>query len=463
MTADNEDVLEVDLLVVGGGMAGLTAGAFAARRGARVAVIEKAEEVGGSAVLSGGGLMRPDTAEDFVAVNPSGDPMFAELIVSNYDEAIQWVTSLGVEVTEPNATIRDLMGYPTSVCGIDIIGYIGRCAATIDRHGGVVLRSTQIVELLSDGGAVTGAVIAGPDGQHTVRAGRTLLATGGFHNDADLRGQHLGEYARSLIVRANPVSDGAGLRLATARGAATTEHMGRFYGHTIPWPLTRPFGRADYVRLIQPNLSTQSLLMNKDGCRFTDESWGYYRNAWAVVQQPDGHALLISNRRIRAADTAGGAPEKTLGYERVDRDDEARAAGANVAEADTLEELAELVKQWGYPNVDSVVSRYNAAVTAGTDLEPPRNRNREPLATGPYFAIEIQAVITNTWGGLRIDAGAHVLDAEGSPVPGLLAAGADVGAVFHEAYSGGLIFACISGIRAARTTLSELALDAAHA
>jgi predicted oxidoreductase len=41
--------------------------------------------------------------------------------------------------------------------------------------------------------------------------------------------------------------------------------------------------------------------------------------------------------------------------------------------------------------------------------------------------VELIPAITFTFGGLRVDADARVLNRRGSPIPGLLAAGADIG------------------------------------
>ena len=46
--------IETDLLVLGAGLAGMSAAGWAAQQGARVTVIEKAPAIGGSTLLSGG-------------------------------------------------------------------------------------------------------------------------------------------------------------------------------------------------------------------------------------------------------------------------------------------------------------------------------------------------------------------------------------------------------------------------
>ncbi len=74
--------------------------------------------------------------------------------------------------------------------------------------------------------------------------------------------------------------------------------------------------------------------------------------------------------------------------------------------------------------------------------------------------IEVIPAITFTFSGLRIDPQARVLDESGQPIPGLLAAGADAGGVFHRAYAGGLACALVFGLQAAATATAERAASA---
>jgi flavin-dependent dehydrogenase len=84
------EAIEVDLLVLGGGMAGMTAGAIAAGRGLSVGLVEKGPEIGGSAVLSGGGMIKLESPEALIGVNPGGDPRLARVLHENFDAVIDW-------------------------------------------------------------------------------------------------------------------------------------------------------------------------------------------------------------------------------------------------------------------------------------------------------------------------------------------------------------------------------------
>jgi succinate dehydrogenase/fumarate reductase flavoprotein subunit len=450
--SDNQ--LAVDLLVIGGGMAGMSAAAYAAREGAVVMVIEKGQAIGGSAVLSGGGLWAPTTPEALWEANPGGDPGLGRVIAERYRSAVDWIRSLGVTVSDP-MPMGHIQSFDCVGAMFDVLSYMRRCASIVEDAGGWVITSATVQSLMSSDGRVEGAVIRDAGGLATVRAPWTILATGGFQNDSDLRRTFIGEHAVDMIVRSNPQSSGDGLRLATSVGAALSAHMDRWYGHTIPWPLPNGLHPPDYIRMAQYFMSPRSLLLDSLGRRFIDESVAYYMNAWAVSRLPTGRALLVADDHVRQEDATG----QGIGSEYMDRPLEAAKEGAHVVEAPTLAGIAEGAAEWGYRDVERGVVEFNERVVADPSaMTPPRWRNRRVITEPPFFAIEVQPAITFTFGGIRIDESAHVLDEQGRPIPGLLAAGAEVGGMYHEAYGGGLAMSCIFGIQAAQVALPAAAV-----
>src|SRR5688572_14245996 len=89
-----------DLVVVGGGQAGLAAAAYAAERGLRVVVCEKTDRFGGSAALSAGILWTAPDVEMLRSVVPDGDPELGRLLVEGLEPAVDRVRDAGVPVTE---------------------------------------------------------------------------------------------------------------------------------------------------------------------------------------------------------------------------------------------------------------------------------------------------------------------------------------------------------------------------
>lgn len=443
------EALAADLLVIGAGMAGMTAAGYAAEHGATVVVVEKAHDIGGSAILSNGNVWTAATEEAALATNPYGIPDLVRTLVRNYDEGIDWVRRSGTEVSEPQA-MSEYMGFPARCFAIDILGYVERMRARVLAAGGWVVTDADVEELLIEAGAVVGARVRDRDGVAEIGSPWTLLSSGGFQNDAVLRREFLGPSGAELLVRSNPHSSGAGLRLGRAAGARLSPHMDSFYGHIMAWPL-RTLEPKDFIRLAQL-YSPHCVLLDFDGNRFVDESIAYHENARAISRVPAGRALLVGDESIRAVDRAGyGLTEQ------IDRPDEAALEGAHVAEADTFEGLEAAVADWGYRDVAPTLHRFNQLVVERpVALEPGRRRNRRPLSDRPYFAMEVQPTVTFTMGGLLIDAGARVLKTEtGDAVQGLLAAGADAGGLYHDAYLGGLAMALVFGMQAARTAVES--------
>jgi hypothetical protein len=280
-----------------------------------------------------------------------------------------------------------------------------------------------------------------------VRSRWTLLASGGFQNSTALRRDYLDVSHDDVIIRSNQYSEGRGLQLALSVGAALSPHMNSFYGHLMAAPLTQPVKASDYVRLAQL-YSPRGVLFNRSGERFCDESLSYHHNGRAVARLDEGRALLVGDDTVLAVDRSGYGGATEL----VDRIADARDAGARVAVAATFSELSKHVMTWGYSEIGPALERFNADMAGpGGDGSPPRKNARRPLNMPPYFAVEVQPAITFTMGGPLIDARARVLNANREPIDGLLAAGADAGGLYHEAYLGGISMGLTFGRRAAAT------------
>jgi succinate dehydrogenase/fumarate reductase flavoprotein subunit len=438
----------VDLLVLGGGMAGLSAAAFAARHGARVVLVEKAAAVGGSAALAGY-VWTARTPEVLAEIMPQGDPELGRVLVEGVGGGVDWIRSLGVECGDPVT----VMGYGRG-CQVDMQQYIRACEAAVRRAPGCrVLTSTTAVALLRTGGAVAGARLRAGDGTEEIVPARwTLLATGGFQNDPGLTGQHIHPRAAGIPRRTNPHSAGDGLRLGLDAGAAFGKAGAGFYGHLVPYPvsLTDP---ASFVEL-SLYYSEHGLLVNQDGRRFVDETVADHISTQAVLRQPNGRALLIADERVRREWIMAAYVD---GLQPVDKLAVVRRAGGRVALAEDLDELAYLPDDWGYDAtaVVETVRAFNAgASNGGTVLDPSRVNDAAPLDEPPYYVVEAQPAITSTQCGLLIDTCARVLDEVGAPIDGLLSAGGDSGGTFVHGYAGGLALALVFGLQAARLALA---------
>jgi succinate dehydrogenase/fumarate reductase flavoprotein subunit len=442
----------VDLLVLGAGMAGCAAATRAAREGASVVLVEKTSAIGGSAAYAGYVWSAP-TLDVMRRENPEADIELAGRLVEEYDVAVDWLRSLGVEVGKPVAVLGFGRGRT-----IDTANFLLACRRSMrETEGCELVLGARTERLLVEDRRVCGAVLRGADGEpREVRARTTLLATGGFGGDPELRAELIHPRARELTLRANRGSTGDGLRLGLSARAASGAPNAGFYGHLIPSRI----GYDDPYEFATLTFyhSEHAVLLNLEGRRFWDETIGDHITPMHLLEQPEARGLLIYDQFTR--DNWMMRPY-VEGVEPVDKFQLAYRRGARCAVADDLEEFGELPEEWGYPGpaVLASLEEFNRQCRIGAPV-PGRAKDGRPLTEPPFYVLEVVPAITFTFTGLRIDPRARVLDHGGEPIPGLLAAGADAGGVFVRAYAGGLANALVFGLQAADTALAAARVPA---
>lgn len=435
--------IECDLLVIGAGMAGLSAAGWAAERGAKVIVVEKAPAIGGSAVLSGGVLWTAASPEK-MAFYADGDRALGHVVFATYPDAIAWLRRRGVAIS-PRMNVLHGYGYQ-----IDIVDFARGCASLVEAAGGhVIVETTTSALITDDGGAVIGAQTSHADGDVTVLARSTILATGGFQASPELRARYIHPHAREMRLRSNPHSDGQGLRLGEAVGGEIAGTNPGFYGHLVSESDTWGEERL-YVMLSQYH-SDQALLLNEQGLRFCDETFGDHANTYQTLIQRNARALCVWDARVHAQHAT--QPIVAVGIP-VDKMQAALDHGGKGIVASAPSEIGAFASAQGFDGtqVERSIAAFNhAARHAWETLDPPRMDVCEPLDQAPFYALVVHPAITFTFGGLTIDPRARVLDHTGRPITGLLAAGSDAGGAFGTGYAGGLALAMTFGIVAART------------
>jgi succinate dehydrogenase/fumarate reductase flavoprotein subunit len=443
----------IDVLVCGGGMAGLCAAASAIEAGARPLVIEKGTEPGGSMRMSGGTIW---TAPDMAIMDrwvPGGDRERQRRLVEGLDPGLTWLESNGVTRRAPIATERQVGAE------VDPDELTVRLVRAIEAGGGRVLTHTALDGIEPGGGgsaprAVT--ILDAAGNRRMVRARSVVLATGGFGGGAELLNQYVGAYAHTMLLRANPNSVGDGLVAALGAGARTTPSMSTFYGHTMPAP-PADVPPSRWVSVTQ-YYTQDAILVNERGERFFDESGSMAdeRAPSEIVQQPGGHAWIVMDRRIHDDDPLPGRSPARV-----------RAAFANAVEAgapnvtaDTLEGLAEGIAAMGVDRAGflATIEAFGRAVTDGSaaDLRIPRLRGPFALVEPPFRALAVRPGITFTLGGIDVDTDLRVLDRDGRPIPSLYAAGADAGGTYDGGYMGGLVLGLVQGRAAGRAAASAV-------
>ncbi|NKQ54694.1 FAD-binding protein [Amycolatopsis sp. K13G38] len=425
----------VDLLVVGGGMAGLTAAARAARHGLDVLLVDSAPNLGGSALYAGY-LWTAPTIEAMDEANPHGDPALNAALVDGFGGAVDFLRGLEVPCGPAVPILRFGRGHQ-----FDTALYVDTCRKIV-QEGGTVLMSTTTEKLVVDAGVVTGAELTLPGGEsRTVTARATLLATGGFQADAGLRAELVHDSAREIPLRSNPFSRGDGLRLAQGAGGAAVNERGGFYGHLVPAHV--PLEPDVFVDLAL-YYSEHALLFNLAGERFIDETVGDHLNAMALLDQPEARGLLVTDARGYREFVTGAYVE---GAPATDKFALAWRRGGRCVIADDAEDFAAMPPEWGYDGAR--IAEQVARLARGEAAGPAREFDPRPLDELPYYVVETVPAITFPFAGVRIDPRGRVLSATAKVVPGLYAAGSDIGGLYVGAYAGGLAPAVVFALAGA--------------
>jgi succinate dehydrogenase/fumarate reductase flavoprotein subunit len=451
-----------DVLVIGGGGAGLAAAIEAAATRARVILLEKNPRLGGTTALSVGSITATRTphqlragiqdspaehGEDLAAINARrglpDNPELCRVLTENVADTFRWLLDLGVEFIgplpePPHRHSRMHCVLPTAR------SYIARLAQRAKSLGVEIRCHFTARELLTEATRVVG--VAGHDAEGRpvrVRAGATVLATGDFSGSGEMVEKHVSAAAMKAIP-VNPTNTGDGHRMALALGGRILNgqvalvsirflpperpsvmqsipplpvlaRLMRVAYESLPERIIRPFVMSFITSVLQPAKSIYqagAILVNRDGRRFGDETGDL---TLALPQQPGGAAFMLFDRRIAErfsrwpnfVSTAPGA-----GYAYVP--DYRRHRRDLWHQADTLENLARSLRMPG-DAMRKTVSEYNATAAGGERLG---------MSEPPFYALgPLHTVLVFTDGGLAIDTQLRVLGHSDEPIPGLYAAG----------------------------------------
>ncbi|KAK9451024.1 uncharacterized protein V1518DRAFT_171846 [Limtongia smithiae] len=462
MTAED---CATDILVIGGGMAGLSAAVAAVQTGVRVTVVEKSAQLGGSARLSAGMFWAPKDISIARKTIPDADPVLQAKYLSEYLAAVQWMRDQGIHVDEQfNGIMTIGIGFP-----VNMPQWLTACEKLL--AGGpvpatVLLNTSSVKLLMSNTFGVSGAVLTTKAGEcFTVKAAATIIATGGFQGCPELVSKHLGPGCDSIFVRSNPYSTGDGYKLIKQAGAGFSSGLSTFYGHLLPSPLARrDVDPTQFIHLAQFQ-SGWAVLVNEHGKRFCDETFGDEVNNQHLARQPNRRGYMILNEatRVRYA-----LSEVFPNAGKVDRLQMAKSVGGSVMTAETYAELVDkMASEWGLPKsqLTKTLDDFNVASSRAPGheailLDAPVGLNHAPHASlasaGPLWALAVQPSITFTYGGAKIDTSARVLTQDGVPVQGLYAAGMDAGGFSNYRYGGGLSLAFVTGRWAAHGAVGDV-------
>lgn len=439
--------ITVETLIVGAGAGGLVAALSAKDTGQEVLVLEADAVPSGSTALSAGlipaaGTVHQaqagieDSAERFAAdiqrkAKGENDPDLVARLAGGSAEAIDWLTerhglafSVVTNFDYPGHSVRRMHGLP-SRAGRELVDTL---AATCAKEEIDVLCEARVTTLYRAEDRITGVQITRPDGStEDLGCEQLILACNGFGGNRAMVAQHMPQIEDALWF-GHDGNRGEAITWGAALGAQT-EHLGAYQGHGN---VAHPHG----ILITWATMTEGGIQVNRDGQRFWDESQGYSEAARAVMAQPDGAAWAIFDARI--AEIAAQFQDFR----------DAQAAGA-VKQAETLEELAELL---GLPAAGLAQSVADIPST-GPDAFG-RDFGGKRLAT-PYCGVRVTGALFHTQGGLRTDAAARVMQADGTAFPNLFAVGGAAVGVSGASDSGylsgnGLLAAVVLGRIAGR-------------
>jgi fumarate reductase flavoprotein subunit len=451
---------QVDLVVVGAGLAGCVAALTAADSGARVMLIEKSNASGGSSVMSAdcyafagtdvqlrSGVH--DTAdllyEDLVSVGKGeNSPAVVSAYTSEQLATFEWLRSCGAVFSDKVDT-----GAGQTVPRVhttDTARLIGRLLRQCADTGRVSVQfSTEAVRLLRGAMGSINVVLADYSGARQQISSQlgVILATGGFTNDSRLVHRYAPQYDDAMRVSA-PGATGDGLRMACALGAELLD-MAYIKG---------TFGvraNSSGAELNCMAVYKGAIAINQAGRRFVDESQSYKILGDACMSQPGQVAHQILDQDILET----GEPSVRI----LDLMHHYRE-GLFVT-ADTLEELARRIQVPAAALMDAV-DTYNSYVRDGLDKDFGRQHlvhrygRLRPILRPPFHAYPSAVAIFGTYCGIAVDEHMQVRDVFGDVISGLYAAGEVVGGFHGAAYmtGTGLGKAAVFGRIAARSALA---------
>jgi fumarate reductase flavoprotein subunit len=433
----------VKVIVVGGGLAGLVATLRAGELGAQVTLFEKGDRLGGSFVYSSGYVWSYKDLQTFREEVPGGDVTLQGLILERLEPGLAWLGDLGVP-----ALTRDTGNPLTFGARFDPKRTVATLADRTAASGGRISLGTALRSLIrGPGGRIEGVSVSSGGEQRVERADAVILASGGFAGSPELVGRHITRGAGTMRLRAHPWSTGDGFLAALEAGALASAGLDEFYGRNLPAP-PASFAPEEFVEVSQL-YGRYAVAINRNGERYADEAadWSETALTRATARQPGLRAWYV----VDAAALRRRVRERTVEAMIAT----ALRAGGTVLRADSLEVLAEKLAGRGVQRatVLRTLAGYNAAIADGRggELSPPRSGPAAPVRIPPFLAVEVAPAITHTIGGLAVDGSCRVLRRTDGPLPGLYAAGVEVGGVSVGGYTSGLAAALVFGEVAAES------------
>lgn len=439
--------LKTGTLIVGAGACGMVAALSAAEQAQDVLVIEADPVPSGSTALSAGLIPAAGTrlqqaagitdsaalfASDIQAkAHHQNDQALVDLLAGTAAEVIDWLTnryglpfSVVTDFDYPGHSRRRMHGLPTR-SGEELINAL---RSACEDAGLDIICDRRATVLYRDDDKILGIAVTGPDDLvETIACDRLILACNGFGGNRELVAQHMPQIEQALWF-GHSGNRGEAVLWGEALGA-DLQNLGAFQGHGN---VAHPHG----ILITWAVITEGGVQVNRDGQRFWNEAQGYSEAARAVLSQPGGEAFAIFDERIAAI------------ARQFEDFKQAEAVGA-IHSANSIQDLA---ARLALP-ADALTQTLRDISEGGTDRFG-RSFSSHPL-TPPYKGVRVTGALFHTQGGLKIDASARVLRANGAAIQNLFAGGGAACGVSGTGDSGylsgnGLLSAVVLGRIAGR-------------
>jgi len=470
--------IKTDLVVVGGGGAGMAAALAAAEKGCKnILVLEKAGSPAGSTAMAHDIFGAESPVQKRAGVDARCDNLFktamewahwtkidprlVRAFIDKSGDTIRWLEEKGLEfaiaqfypgqvpwtrhyiIRGQGAELMKLLRTNCEKLGVKII---------TRARGRKILRGKD--------GKVSGVVADTKDGELTVSARSVIVATGGYGNNKEMLRKYCAYYHDNMSYDGPSGNTGDGITMGIEAGAATAG-LGAMNLHG-PF-LSRkesPYMTVDAkghdgeplrVRVGELSWEPYTLWVNKRGRRFVDEGYAQAFFAFGNIfaHQPDGIGIsLFDSDTIRMMEEQGVTRTGIFGVHTlhgfvtpgiplpglVRAVKEKEASETNLKISDSWNEIAGWIG--AEPSVlKATIDEYNAACDCGHDsLFVKDQKYLRPLRTPPYYAIKGHVSICDAYGGIKINENMEALDTSDNPIPGLFAAGSTTGCWESESY-----------------------------
>ncbi len=465
--------ISCDVLVVGGGNAGLCATVEAKNTGAKVLLIEKGPKKtrGGNSRYAGSvfRIAYPGGTKDFepllkgmklpkgqIEIEPytedeyygkimkmsegRSDAGLTEYFVKKSLETVIWMKEQGVqwELTPDGFVKRgDTLFWPS---GPSVLRHPGSGEGLVEdlykaaeNRGVEILYETAARSLLTNiDGKVCGVMAKGLDGFIQIDAKNVILACGGFEANPAWRRRYLGPNWDLVKLRGTRYDTGDGIEMAVAAGAQLAGHWGGCHASVVSEdsPMVEA-ATAEERRYSYP----YSIMVNRDGKRFVDEGmdlrpFTYAKFGKEILAQPGSVAFQIFDSKVILLLTSHYQNKIMV---------ESRSLKELAEEIDIdVDQFLATVKSYNDAVLDEkpfVKYRLDGRRTKG--LDPDKTNWAQKIDTPPYRAYAVVCGLTMTYGGLKTNEKAEVIDTSDHPIKGLYAVGEITGGFFYHNYPSG--------------------------